>query len=85
MKLKKAAQNTAYCGRRTRVETIVAMEFAASCRPFRKSKASATAISPMRIEVESHARVRSLKVFDHDAAHAVRDVLEAIDTFSRWP
>jgi hypothetical protein len=25
MKLKKAAQNTAYCGRRTRVETIVAI------------------------------------------------------------
>src|SRR6201999_2391749 len=27
-KLKKAAQNTAYCGRNTRVETIVAIEFA---------------------------------------------------------
>ena len=30
MKLKKAAHATAYCGRSTRVETIVAMEFAAS-------------------------------------------------------
>ena len=30
MKLKKAAQTTAYCGRRTRVETMVAMELAAS-------------------------------------------------------
>jgi hypothetical protein len=30
MKLKKAAHTTAYCGRRTRVETIVAIEFAAS-------------------------------------------------------
>ena len=42
MKLKKAAQTTAYCGRSTRVETMVAMELAASCRPLRKSKASAT-------------------------------------------
>ena len=30
MKLKKAAQATAYCGRSTRVETMVAMELAAS-------------------------------------------------------
>src|SRR5262249_3712974 len=35
MKLKNAAQNTAYCGRRTRVETMVAIELAASCRPLR--------------------------------------------------
>src|SRR5512140_1199048 len=34
-KLKKAAQNTAYCGRNTRVETMVAIELAASCKPFR--------------------------------------------------
>ena len=46
MKLKNAAQATAYCGRSTRVETMVAMELAASCKPLRKSKASATAISP---------------------------------------
>ena len=46
MKLKKAAQATAYCGRSTRVETMVAMELAASCRPLRKSKSSATAIRP---------------------------------------
>ena len=37
MKLKNAAQATAYCGRSTRVETMVAMELAASCRPLRKS------------------------------------------------
>ena len=36
---------TAYCGRSTRVETMVAIEFAASCRPFRKSNTSAMAIS----------------------------------------
>ena len=45
MKLKNAAQATAYCGRSTRVETMVAIELAASCRPLRKSNASATAIS----------------------------------------
>ena len=45
MKLKNAAQATAYCGRSTRVDTIVAMEFAASCSPLRKSNASATRIS----------------------------------------
>ena len=37
-KLKKAAQSTATCGESTRVETTVAMELAASWKPFRKSK-----------------------------------------------
>ena len=46
-KLKNAAQNTASEGRNTRVETIVAMELAASCRPLRKSKKSAVAIRPI--------------------------------------
>ena len=45
MKLKNAAQATAYCGRSTRVDTMVAIEFAASCRPLRKSNSSATRIS----------------------------------------
>ncbi len=36
MKLKNAAHMTAYCGRSTRVETMVAIELAASCRPLRK-------------------------------------------------
>src|SRR5512134_142241 len=44
MKLKNAAHATAYCGRSTRVETIVAIEFAASWKPFMKSKASASTI-----------------------------------------
>ena len=44
MKLKNAAQSTAYCGRSTRVDTIVAIELAASCNPLRKSNSSATAI-----------------------------------------
>ncbi len=45
MKLKKAAQATAMSGESTRVETTVAMEFAASWKPLMKSKASATAMS----------------------------------------
>src|SRR6266700_2300010 len=42
-KLKNAAQITAMRGESTRVETTVAMELAASWKPFRKSKARATA------------------------------------------
>ena len=49
MKLKNAAHSTAYCGRSTRVETMVAIELAASCNPLRKSNSSATAINPTRI------------------------------------
>ena len=41
-KLKNAAQTTAWCGRIAPVETIVAIEFAASWKPLRKSNASAT-------------------------------------------
>lgn len=41
-KLKKAAQTTACLGVNTRVETIVAMELAASWMPFVKSKIRAT-------------------------------------------
>src|SRR5664279_87017 len=48
-KLKNAAHNTAYCGRSTRVDTMVAIELAASCNPLRKSNSSATAINPTRI------------------------------------
>ena len=48
MKLKNAAQATAYCGRSTRVDTMVAIELAASFMPLRKSNASATAISAIR-------------------------------------
>ena len=45
MKLKNAAHTTAYCGRSTRVDTIVAIEFAASWKPFMKSNASASSTS----------------------------------------
>jgi hypothetical protein len=43
-KLKKAAQITAYLGESTRVETMVAIEFAESWNPFRKSNVSASMI-----------------------------------------
>src|SRR6266852_2868848 len=47
-KLKNAAHSTAYCGRSTRVDTIVAIELAASCNPLRKSNSNATAINMNR-------------------------------------
>jgi len=49
-KLKKAAQITACNGVRTLVDTIVAIEFAASWKPLIKSK-----IRPRRITVTSNA------------------------------
>src|SRR6187551_1236024 len=55
MKLKNAAQATAYCGRSTRVETTVAMELAASFMPLRKSNASATPIRPTSTGSDSMA------------------------------
>ena len=59
MKLKNAAQITAYCGRSTRVETTVAMELAASCSPFKKSNASATKIRATRAEKLSVTSISS--------------------------
>src|SRR5689334_6259727 len=58
-KLKKAAQTTASFGESTRVDTTVAMLFAASWKPFKKSKVSATrtvsatSISPVFTGVRS--------------------------------
>ena len=47
MKLKNDAHSTASEGRSTRVETTVAIEFAASLSPLRKSNSSAVAIRPI--------------------------------------
>src|ERR1700686_937337 len=82
-KLKNAAHSTAYCGRSTRVDTMVAIELAASCSPLRKSNSSATAINPTRIgrpSVASTARA-CLYLFDHDTVDLVGDVVEAIGDF----
>src|SRR5580658_7591677 len=48
MKFQKAAQTTARNGVRTRVETTVAMELAASCQPLENSKASVRKITAIR-------------------------------------
>src|SRR5512145_3493953 len=53
MKLKNAAQATAKLGERTRVDTTVAIEFAASWKPLMKSKASATRIIARTNQTES--------------------------------
>src|SRR5947209_17986594 len=76
-KVKKAAQNTAYRGRSTRVETMVAIELAASCRPFRKSNASATAISPIKTG-RARGASTALDLLDHDRVDLVGDVVEAV-------
>src|SRR5437868_8214349 len=80
MKLKNAAHSTAYCGRSTRVETMVAIELAASCSPLRKSNSSATAIRPTRIGrlKEASTAGPALYLLDDDAVDLVGDVIEAI-------
>ena len=59
-KLKKAAKTTACCGFSTPVETTVAIEFAASWKPFMKSNATASttssATTPNEISVALIAR-----------------------------
>src|SRR3982074_1486668 len=83
MKLKNAAHSTAYCGRSTRVDTIVAIELAASCNPLRKSNSSATAINPTRIGRPSVASTERpcLYLFDHDTVDLIRNVVEPIGDF----
>jgi hypothetical protein len=49
IKLKKAAHSTAQCGLSNRVETIAAMELAASWKPFKKSKNNASPIVKITI------------------------------------
>ena len=72
------------CGRSTRVETMVAIELAASCRPFRKSNSSATPIRPTssgRLSATASMSVPASPsdVLDDDAVDLVRDVLEPVD------
>src|SRR5690606_37495609 len=77
MKLKKAAQPTASTGGSTRVATMVAIELAASCRPFRKSNSRATPIRKARIRRAWSMTV--LQVLDQNAVDTVGDVLEPVD------
>src|SRR3954454_7264096 len=76
-KLKKAAQRTAFWGARTRVETTVAIEFAASWKPFRKSKASATTMMKTR-KPEPGGMAGDSGVLDQDVAYCVRKVLALV-------
>ena len=78
MKLKKAAQKTAYCGRRTRVETIVAMELAASCRPVQEVEQQRDGDQADE-QRKGEGGLHRLDVLDHDAADLVGDVLETVD------
>src|SRR4029077_18821011 len=69
-KLKNAAQTTALLGDSTRVETTVAIEFAASWKPFRKSNVRATRMmKAMRVVVAVISGV-----LDDDVADDVRVV-----------
>ena len=84
MKLKNAAHITARRGKRTRVDTIVAIELAASCSPFRRSNSSATAISAK--SKYSGMAVSALipaasKVLDQNAVDAVGHILEPVNDF----
>src|SRR5574342_5988 len=77
-KLQKAAQTTACPGDSTRVETTVAIEFAASWKPLMKSNSSATRM--IRPTVSS-AIVIGLGVLDDDALEHVGDVLASVGGF----
>src|SRR6266542_2987499 len=74
-KLKKAAHATAQSGVSTRVETTVAIEFAASWKPLMKSKARATAMSRTTVAMSMGG---GSGVLEDDALDDVRDVLSPI-------
>src|SRR5438105_10456090 len=73
-KLKNAAQMTACVGESTRVETTVAIEFAASWNPLKKSKPRATRITRTRAVVTTRSGV-----LQHDRLEGVGDVLATVD------
>src|SRR6476619_4081272 len=86
--LKNAAKTIACCGFRTPVETTVAIEFAASWKPFMKSNATASATSsattPNEISVGVMQAGRALILEDYaldqigDALAAIGDRLEQL-------
>src|SRR6185295_620874 len=79
--LKNAAKTIACCGFRMPVETTVAIEFAASWKPFMKSNATASATSsattPNEISVGVMRAGRS-GILEDDALDQIGDVLAAI-------
>src|SRR6476661_2424335 len=74
-KLKNAAQPTAASGLRTRVPTIVAMEFAESWKPLLKSKTNANAMMATTYQTTD----RGSGVLDGDAVHRVGDTHALVD------
>src|SRR5690348_3312409 len=78
-KLKNAAHATAARGVSTRVETMVAIEFAASWKPFMKSKASATTMRRTRTSMRCASAARRSGVLERHALDHVGDVLAPID------
>src|SRR5690242_9637528 len=74
-KLKVAAQSTAVNGFRTRVPTMVAMEFAESWKPLMKSKMNAMITIAMTYAITRRAASR---VLEGDALHHLSDAHAAI-------
>src|SRR3990172_11846875 len=77
MKLKNAAHATACRGVSTRVDTMVAIELAASWKPFMKSNASATRMRRTRTSMQVGAAGSG--VLEGHALDDVGDVLAAVD------
>src|SRR5688572_29400314 len=75
--LKNAAQSTACQGLSTPVDTTVAMEFAASWKPFMKSNASASSTRKTSVSETAPKSIRFWPsgVFEHDAFDDVGHVL----------
>src|SRR6185369_15467830 len=77
MKLNMDANATAWCGFSKPVETTVAIELAASCRPFMKSNASASTTRKITVAKVISALIGS-GVLERDAFGQVRHVLAAV-------
>src|SRR5436309_45147 len=80
-KLNKAAHRTAIRGDRTRVDTTVATELAASWKPFKKSKNNATRITRMTIPtgtITVAIRALDLRVFENDVSNHLDHILTLV-------
>src|SRR5579863_1721984 len=77
MKFQNAAQATARNGDNTRVDTTVAIEFAASCQPFENSKARVRKTTMIRSEKLDMDRRSG--GFQDDALDDIGDVLAFVD------
>src|SRR5260370_8981488 len=76
MKFQKAAHTTARNGVRTRVETTVAMELAASCQPFENSKARVRKMTKNR---SAKLVIGGSGALEDDAFDDVGDVFALVD------